>query len=438
MKVPFGIHSVTAQMILSFIGVVILTAVAVGVPALWLLREQLQYQAWSQVDQGQRAANSLYAAKQSEVESLAILTAQRPTLGDLLIHGQPADMEDYLVALEKSLDIDIVSICDFDQSTLYNTQPALAVDPCKSWNLDGYQILPSDPVPQIWLSARYPIALNESNISDVIVGKVLDDRFVLQLRDQTGLENSIKVGNQFVATSFSGGTEQISLVNYADVSAILQEEQMRSTFEINSFPYYSTRFKLNDGEIWAEVALRVSPILATQQRLVLILIFSILFVTAYVFGTQMAIWSTLIMSLLFGIINPWGGFIPQIWISQVIGWFYIVVAGAIMGRTGKNGQRLQPRRWELAITGAFVTFIFEQVTNVGYSVTFGVPFVIAVTAAVPFTILHIISNTIIFSQVVPMLDSALTQQLKGLIWNAETEQDSKRETNLKYYGETVN
>ncbi|MHA2153327.1 MAG: ECF transporter S component [Candidatus Thorarchaeota archaeon] len=160
---------------------------------------------------------------------------------------------------------------------------------------------------------------------------------------------------------------------------------------------------------------------------------SILFVTAYIFGAQMAIWSTLIMSLLFGVINPWGGFIPQIWVSQVVGWFYIVAVGSIMGRAGQN--RLEPRKWELAITGAFVTFIFEQVTNLGYSTTFGVPFIFAVTAAIPFTIIHILSNAIIFSQVVPMLDTALTQQLKGLIWNVEPEHDSIKEAELQYYGE---
>ncbi len=167
---------------------------------------------------------------------------------------------------------------------------------------------------------------------------------------------------------------------------------------------------------------------------------SILFVTAYIFGVQMAIWSTLIMSLLFGIINPWGGFIPLIWLSQVIGWFYIVATGAIMGRFGKNGKRLKPRKWELAFTGAFVTFIFEQVTNIGYSITFGVPFILAITAAIPFTILHIFSNAIIFSQVVPMLDSALSKQLKGLIWNTESGQDIKeanciKEIELEEYGE---
>ena len=148
---------------------------------------------------------------------------------------------------------------------------------------------------------------------------------------------------------------------------------------------------------------------------------TVLFVTAYIFGAQMAVWSTLIMSVLFGVINPWGGFIPQIWISQVIGWFYIVTIGSIMGRRGTNGRRLVPRKWELAITGAFVTFIFEQVTNLGYSATFGVPFSLAVTAAIPFTLIHIISNAVIFSQVVPMLDVALSRQLKDLIWSAQPE-----------------
>lgn len=148
---------------------------------------------------------------------------------------------------------------------------------------------------------------------------------------------------------------------------------------------------------------------------------TVLFVTAYIFGAQMAIWSTLIMSLLFGIINPWGGFIPLIWLSQVIGWFYIVAIGSIMGRRGTTGKRLKPRKWELAIIGAFVTFIFEQVTNLGYSATFPVPFIFAVTAAIPFTVIHVVSNAVIFSQVVPMLDVALTRQLKDLIWSADSE-----------------
>jgi hypothetical protein len=148
---------------------------------------------------------------------------------------------------------------------------------------------------------------------------------------------------------------------------------------------------------------------------------TVLFVTAYIFGAHMAIWSTLIMSLLFGVINPWGAFIPQIWISQIIGWFYIITLGAIMGRCGNDGKRLEPRKWELALTGAVATLIFEQVTNLGYSATFNIPFFVAVTAAIPFTLVHLISNAVIFSQVVPMLDKALTKQLKDLIWSTDSE-----------------
>ena len=148
---------------------------------------------------------------------------------------------------------------------------------------------------------------------------------------------------------------------------------------------------------------------------------TVLFVTAYIFGAYMAVWATLIMSLTFGVLNPWGAFIPQIWASQVIGWFYIVTIGSIMGKRSVDGKPPEPRDWELLIAGGIVTMIFEQVTNLGYSVTFGVPFYLAVTAAIPFTAVHIVSNAVIFSQVIPKLHKALTVQLKDLIWNAETE-----------------
>ncbi|MFW9962634.1 MAG: hypothetical protein ACFFCX_03680 [Candidatus Sifarchaeia archaeon] len=148
---------------------------------------------------------------------------------------------------------------------------------------------------------------------------------------------------------------------------------------------------------------------------------TVLFVTAYIFGFSMAIWSTLIMSIIFGIINPWGGFIPQIWASQVIGWFYIITVGSIMGREGAGGKRLNPSKWELALTGAVVTFIFDQITNIGYSITFGVPLLLAIIAAIPFTILHVVSNSVIFSHAVPILDSTLRRQLKDLIWSSESE-----------------
>ena len=92
-----------------------------------------------------------------------------------------------------------------------------------------------------------------------------------------------------------------------------------------------------------------------------------------------------------------------------------------MGRQGKSGKRLHPSGRELAITGAFVTIIFEQITNLGASITFGIPFLAAVISAIiPFSVVHVVSNAVIFAQVVPRLDTALREQLKDLIWNAES------------------
>jgi len=102
-------------MITSFIVVVMLTAVTVGVPAIWLLQNQLEQQAWSQVEQGQRAVISLYAAKYLEVQNLAILTAQRPTLRALLEQKDFAELTEYLKTLQNGANVDLIDVCTSQQ-----------------------------------------------------------------------------------------------------------------------------------------------------------------------------------------------------------------------------------------------------------------------------------------------------------------------------------
>jgi hypothetical protein len=80
MKLSKLFDSFPAQLILSFVLVVILTTVTAGLPAIWIIYQQLNQQAWSQVDLGIQATETLYAAKQTELKDLAIVTAQRPTL----------------------------------------------------------------------------------------------------------------------------------------------------------------------------------------------------------------------------------------------------------------------------------------------------------------------------------------------------------------------
>ena len=84
-------------MVLSFMVLVILTTVATGLPEVFLIRYQIQRQAWAQVDQGSRATQALYAAWQDKVTGLAVLTSQRPTLTDLLAgRGEEAPLTENL------------------------------------------------------------------------------------------------------------------------------------------------------------------------------------------------------------------------------------------------------------------------------------------------------------------------------------------------------
>jgi len=140
----------------------------------------------------------------------------------------------------------------------------------------------------------------------------------------------------------------------------------------------------------------------------------VLFVTAYLFGIGMALWCVFIVSIIFAFFNPWGPFIPTIWIAQVIGWIFMVVTGTLMGRQERNEPNSKAFLLELAAVGAVVTLFFDLITTLGYVVWFAIPYFAAVIAGIPFITVHIISNAILFPAIVPRLDMTIKNQLKPL------------------------
>ncbi len=140
----------------------------------------------------------------------------------------------------------------------------------------------------------------------------------------------------------------------------------------------------------------------------------VLFVTAYLFGIEMALWSVFLVSIIYAFFNPWGPFIPTIWITQVIGWIFMVTTGTLMGRQERDGQRSRALLLELAVVGAIVTLFFDLITTLGYAVWFAIPYFVAVIAGFPFMLVHVVSNTILFPAIVPRLDMTMRTQLRPL------------------------
>ena len=104
-------HTLTVQIVSSFVGLVLLTAVAVGLPAIWLIQSQSENQAWAQEEQGRRSTLALLAAGQKEIDGLAILTltAQRPALPNLLIQENNAELDAFLSTLQEGTELDLQS-----------------------------------------------------------------------------------------------------------------------------------------------------------------------------------------------------------------------------------------------------------------------------------------------------------------------------------------
>jgi hypothetical protein len=70
----------------------------------------------------------------------------------------------------------------------------------------------------------------------------------------------------------------------------------------------------------------------------------------------------------------------------------------------------------LGLMGFVVTLLFDLITDIGYSISFSVPFIVAIVTGLPFHIIHIVSNVIIFSQGIPQIERIIRNNLSDMIW----------------------
>ena len=92
----------------------------------------------------------------------------------------------------------------------------------------------------------------------------------------------------------------------------------------------------------------------------------------------------------------------------------MVLTGYLMSHQYRTVAWTKIRYLEIAIIGAVVTLFFDLITNLGYALWFGIPYFVAVIAGLLFIGIHVISNAIIFSAIVPTLDMTMKKQLESL------------------------
>ncbi len=262
MRERLGLHlvSLTAQMILSYIGLVLLTAVALGVPAIWLIRNQIEDQAWERLDQGSRSTTALFAGWQGKVADLAALTSQRPTLQTLLaVKDQPA-LLNYLQILRADTELDLLLVCD-ENLLIAQVGTAVSTDICLTYQTAGhYNLANPGQNPAIWLLAAHDITNETGLIGQIIAGVALDQSFLLEMQDQTGLVHTLFLDGYLPVGSLAVGTIDSTL------------------FEQNGRSYYAAPLTITPSankpqlNLVDRVALDVTNIAATEHNLMRILI----------------------------------------------------------------------------------------------------------------------------------------------------------------------
>lgn len=248
--------------------VAFLTALAIGLPALWLINRQFERQAWAQVAQGIRASQALNADRQSEVRSLSDLTAQRPTIRNLLSSQELQALPEYLGTLQQATDLDAIVICSPEGSPLAFTVDWPAREACSLTDGAGY--LASRPPHQhpVLLYARSEIEGADASLGWVLVGLYLDDEYAAMLKAGTGLDQTVYLSGQPVASSFPSGTLPGASGAEGGIVELNGTDLVGRRYRMAGTPYFAGRFPLDGQWLESEVALDVSDMVETRRVLI--------------------------------------------------------------------------------------------------------------------------------------------------------------------------
>jgi PAS domain S-box-containing protein len=178
---------------------IILTALAISIPTIWLIRTQLDQRSVAIIKQGSDTTAALILARQNNLATLATLTAQRPSLLRLFQDQDAQSLADYLQTLQEGAALDLVALCSKD--TLIAQAGAEAPDAlCAQPFSSAILQLPDGREPPAWMLAAQAVPGTDADVK-VVVGTALDDAFARHLRDQTGLEQALFYQGRFLGSS---------------------------------------------------------------------------------------------------------------------------------------------------------------------------------------------------------------------------------------------
>jgi len=126
------------------------------------------------------------------------------------------------------------------------------------------------------------------------------------------------------------------------------------------------------------------------------------FVLGFMFGPFMGIFFGSFVMFVNGFVSPWG-FAGVVMPFQIVGMALVGLAGGLYRRYSQNYGSSASFYLEVAVLGAFLTIVYDLITNFGtalYYMIGGMHPTLAVMSALaygtPFSIIHVVSNIAVF------------------------------------------
>jgi uncharacterized membrane protein len=141
------------------------------------------------------------------------------------------------------------------------------------------------------------------------------------------------------------------------------------------------------------------------------------FILGFMFGSVMGTFFGSFVMFVNGFLSPWG-FAGPMMPFQIVGMALVGLAGGLYRKYSKN-YSVSPRFYvEAAVLGAFLTAVYDVITNFGVALFYmigGTQPTLAIIAALaygtPFSLVHVFSNIAVFGMVFFPLIKALDNVL---------------------------
>ena len=215
------------QLILVFMVFILVITLGLGLPTILLMSRQTENQLKALIDQSSQTTIALLENEATQLQNLALLIAERPTLNHLLKERDGQLISDYLEDFLNNAQTDAIAVCQSQNLIAMagdHAKPALCKD------TENRRLTVSGD--QVWWLSTANIIDSEIDATTIVVGQLMDSIFeeftrqtqlyYLLFYDGSLLATNFQQNAKLLASQISANTAHYEQISFSDASASQQ------------------------------------------------------------------------------------------------------------------------------------------------------------------------------------------------------------------------